>query len=305
MTWHVLGAGSLGCLWASRLQLAGHQVRLILRPSRLAQFRSAGSNILFTDLQQQQHRLALHAETACAGLPIQRLVLACKAYSAAEAITGIRHRLRPGSQIILLQNGIGCQQQVHELLPDHPVLVASTTEGAWLKEAFHCIHAGQGQTLLGRLRGQEPVPAWLGQLDRSGISCQWHPHIDSVLWRKLAINCLINPSTVIHGCRNGGLLQHLPLLQQLSAELEQLLLAAGHADAAANLFSAARHVITGTATNTSSMLQDVQHGRRTEISYITGFALQQSIALGTPHQQLLAVHQALQSRLAQLGLPTD
>ncbi|WP_256218091.1 2-dehydropantoate 2-reductase N-terminal domain-containing protein, partial [Pseudomonas sp. EGD-AK9] len=31
MTWHVLGAGSLGSLWAARLARAGLPVRLILR----------------------------------------------------------------------------------------------------------------------------------------------------------------------------------------------------------------------------------------------------------------------------------
>ncbi|MBW6116123.1 2-dehydropantoate 2-reductase N-terminal domain-containing protein, partial [Pseudomonas aeruginosa] len=31
MTWHILGAGSLGSLWAARLGRAGLPVRLILR----------------------------------------------------------------------------------------------------------------------------------------------------------------------------------------------------------------------------------------------------------------------------------
>ncbi len=36
-TWHVLGAGSLGTLWATRLARAGVPVRLILRDAaRLA-----------------------------------------------------------------------------------------------------------------------------------------------------------------------------------------------------------------------------------------------------------------------------
>lgn len=304
MTWHILGAGSLGCLWAARLHQAGQPVCLVLRPARLAQFRAAGNRLLFTGLQQQQ-QITLPAETARADTPIQRLLLACKAYSAVEAIAGIRQRLLPDSQVILLQNGIGSQQAVHELLPDQQILVASTTEGAWSSAPFQCTHAGQGQTLLGRLRGSAGAPAWLEQLNRTGTPCQWHPDIGSVLWRKLAINCLINPATVIHDCQNGGLLQHLPLLAELSGELEQLLCAAGHAAIASDLFAVARQVISDTAANTSSMLQDVRHGRRTEISYMTGFALRQSRALGTPHRQLLALHHALQDRLAQLGLPTD
>lgn len=305
MTWHILGAGSLGCLWAARLLLAGQQVRLIMRPTRLEKFQAAGSQLLFTDLQQQTSSLPVLAETADSGPAVQRLILACKAYSAAEAVAGIRYRLSPGSQVILLQNGIGSQQQVRELLPASEILIASTTEGAWLKDDFHCVHAGPGQTLFGSLDRQASPPGWLGQLNGFGIPCQWHPEIHDVLWRKLAINCLINPLTVIHSCRNGELVQHLPRIRLLASELELLLQTAGQHEAARDLYANVRQVIDNTAANTSSMLQDVQQRRRTEISYITGFALQQAKALGAPHQQLLVLHEELQQQLAAQGLPLD
>ncbi|MEA1136065.1 2-dehydropantoate 2-reductase N-terminal domain-containing protein, partial [Klebsiella pneumoniae] len=41
-TWHILGAGSLGTLWATRLARAGVPVRLILRDTtRLASYQTA------------------------------------------------------------------------------------------------------------------------------------------------------------------------------------------------------------------------------------------------------------------------
>ncbi|RMU54902.1 hypothetical protein ALP26_04922, partial [Pseudomonas savastanoi pv. glycinea] len=43
VTWHVLGAGSLGTLWAARLARAGLPVRLILRNAeRLAAYNTSG-----------------------------------------------------------------------------------------------------------------------------------------------------------------------------------------------------------------------------------------------------------------------
>lgn len=305
MAWHILGPGSLGCLWAARLLMAGQQVSLIMRPSRLARFQATDNQLHFTDLQQQTRSLPALAEIADSGPAVQRLILACKAYSAAEAVAGIRHRLSHGSQVILLQNGIGSQQQVRDLLPASEILIASTTEGAWLKSDFHCVHAGPGQTLFGSLDKLSDPPDWLGQLNDFGIPCQWHPRIDDVLWRKLAINCLINPLTVIHSCRNGELVRQLPRIRLLASELEQLLQAAGQHEAARDLYTSVRQVIDNTAANTSSMLQDVQQRRRTEISYITGFALQQAKALGVPHQQLLILHEELQQQLAAQGLPLD
>lgn len=46
-------------------------------------------------------------------------------------------------------------------------------------------------------------PAWLADLRQAGIAHDWSLDILSRLWRKLALNCAINPLTVLHDCRNG------------------------------------------------------------------------------------------------------
>lgn len=304
MSWHVLGGGSLGCLWSARLQLAGLTVQLIVRPSALQQLHALNNQLGFTDLQGQQHSLQISAQTAQTSEPIERLIVATKSHAAAEAVSNLRQRLQAGSQILLLQNGIGSQQAVADLLPHCRVLVASSTEGAWLKQPFSCVHAGSGLTQIGDLLpSSSPAPGWLHELQQAGINCQWQADILPVLWRKLAINCLINPLTVIHQCRNGELAQLQPLLGALANELQQLLIAAGQADAARDLLATSLQVIHNTAANRSSMLQDVLQGRRTEISHITGFALAQSQQLGLACPHLLALHQQLQQQLRQLGLP--
>ena len=66
-TWHILGAGSLGSLWACRLAQAGKAVRLILRdPARLHAYEAAGGLSLVHNGQAQRH--AIPAETADAGI---------------------------------------------------------------------------------------------------------------------------------------------------------------------------------------------------------------------------------------------
>lgn len=304
MSWHILGGGSLGCLWTARLQLAGQAVQLILRPNALQQLQTLNSQLCFTDLGGTQHNLKVSAQTAQAQEPIERLIVATKSHAAAEAVSSVRQRLQVGSQVVLLQNGIGSQQAVAELVPHCRVLVASSTEGAWLKQPFNCVHAGSGLTQIGDLLPcSSPTPNWLYELQQAGIHCQWQADILPVLWRKLAINCLINPLTVIHQCRNGELAQFQSLLSALADELQQLLIAAGQAEAACDLLATALQVIHNTAANRSSMLQDALQGRRTEISHITGFALAQSQKLGLACPQLLALHQQLQQQLRQLGLP--
>jgi len=307
MSWHVLGAGSLGCLWAARLSQAQIPVSLILRNQQsLTAFQQQGSQISYLAYGQSNPlQIPLNAQQAEQNQPIDALILACKAYDAVAAIESIKSRLSSNSCVFLLQNGLGSQQTIAQLVPDVRVIAASSTEGAFLTQAFHCTHAGQGTTLLGDLASKRDAPDCLQHWQQAQIPYQWTDDIAAALWRKLAINCMINPLTVLYQCKNGQLAQHATQIAVLADELAELLSAAGYPHNKADLFAQAMLVIQNTAQNTSSMLQDVLNKRRTEISYITGFALAQSRQLGTTNQALQQVHYQLQARLLQLDLPQN
>ncbi|WP_306669625.1 2-dehydropantoate 2-reductase N-terminal domain-containing protein, partial [Citrobacter cronae] len=101
-TWHILGAGSLGSLWACRLARAGKAVRMILRDEqRLAAYQAVGG----LTLHEQDHSslFAIPGETHDAPGPIHRLLVACKAYDAAPAVARLAPRLAEGAELVLLQ----------------------------------------------------------------------------------------------------------------------------------------------------------------------------------------------------------
>lgn len=303
MHWHVQGAGSLGCLWAARLAAAQQSVELILRtPTALADYEKIGQ-VRISDAQQQQSRsYPIKAQLATQHEPIENLLLACKAYDAEAAIAQVAHRLSKNSLILLLQNGLGSQQAVQSLLPEQQCIAASSTEGAYLAAPFHTVFAGQGTVYLGSLTAQSEPAGLIAACQAAAIPCFWTEQIATTLWRKLAINCAINPLTVIHDCNNGALRQHSSTVNQLCDELQRLLRAAQQADAAEQLHQQVWQVIEKTAANSSSMRQDVRHQRRTEISYMTGFACQQSLSLGCSTPMLHALHAQLEHVLIAQGL---
>ncbi|MDP3977556.1 MAG: putative 2-dehydropantoate 2-reductase [Pseudomonas sp.] len=307
MSWHILGAGSLGCLWAARLARGGVPVQLILRDSaRLDAYRCAGGLTLVE--QGRAQRYAVPGQTADDPQPIRRLLLACKAYDAESAITGLAPRLAPGAELVLLQNGLGSQEAVAARVPQARCIFASSTEGAFrdgtaAEGEWRVVFAGQGHTWLGDPLDDQPPP-WLADLERSGIPHQWSPDILSRLWRKLALNCAINPLSVLYACRNGGLSDHPEEVATLCTELCQLLHSCGQPAAALDLHADVQRVIQATAANYSSMHQDVARGRRTEIAYLLGHACAtaQRQRLVLPH--LAALHERLVQYLEAHGLPS-
>ena len=302
-TWHILGAGSLGTLWATRLARAGLPVRLILRDAaRLQAYQAAGGLTLVE--QGQAQRYPVPAETLDNDAPIERLLVACKAYDAEAAVAQVAHRLTPAAELILLQNGLGSQDAVAARVPQARCIFASSTEGAFRDGDWRAVFAGHGYTWLGD-SSQPVAPIWLDDLDAAGIPHAWSVDILTRLWRKLALNCAINPLTVLHDCRNGGLQQHQCEVATLCIELAQLLERCGQPAAAQDLQQEVERVILATAANYSSMYQDVANQRRTEISYLLGHACEVAARhqLVLPH--LNQLQQRLMAHLRTRGLPSD
>ncbi len=303
--WHILGAGSLGGLWATRLARAGLTVRLILRDAqRLAAYRAHGSHLTLIE-QDRCVQWPIPGETADGSEPIERLLVACKAYDAEQAVIRLLPRLSAHAEVIVLQNGLGSQQAVAACIHPRRCLFASSTEGAFREADWQVRFAGHGFTWLGDVRHPAAPATLLADLQASGIAHEWTTDILTRLWRKLALNCAINPLTVLHGCRNGGLLEHPCEVAILCQELTALLERCGQPAAAQDLHSDVLRVIQATAANYSSMYQDVAHGRRTEITYLLGHALAAASRHGCPSAHLQSVHERLCQHLAAKGLRSD
>lgn len=302
-TWHVLGAGSLGTLWATRLARAGVPVKLIVRDAaRLQAYEAAGGLTLVEHGKAQSYPVP--AETPDSSEPIKRLLVACKAYDAEKAVAQLAPRLAPDAELILLQNGLGSQDAVATQVPQARCICASSTEGAFRDGDWRVVFAGHGYTWLGDA-GHPVAPIWLDDVSAAGIPHEWSTDILTRLWRKLALNCAINPLTVLHDCRNGGLQEHHCEVATLCVELTELLERCGQPAAAEDLQQEVERVIHATAANYSSMYQDVANQRRTEISYLLGHACKVAARhqLNLPH--LNQLEQRLITHLHSLGLPSD
>lgn len=283
--WHILGAGAIGRLFACKLERAGLQPVLVLRHGQPGSVEQALRN------QGDERRIRLPVVGAAALEPgaIEGMFVTTKANDAAAAVESVAHALAPAAPVILLHNGMGVREQLAASRPDLNLLAGATTEGAYLDGEI-LVHAGVGDTVIGR-QG-EAQPEWFAPFAESNERFRWTADIDATLWKKLLVNCAINPLTAIHRCPNGQLLEDPALrreLEQVCVELAAVSAARGNHTAARQVGDWVAQVIRQTAPNQSSMLQDVTRHRATEIDYITGFLLREAHRLGIacPHNESL------------------
>lgn len=287
----IVGQGAIGLLAASRLALAGRPLPLLLRQSNSA------LAITFSR-QQQDYPLLLTTDVSA---PLDFLLLPVKAFAVEQALKQYQARLAPNAVIVLCHNGLGTLDAAKSLLQaEQQLWFASTTHGA-LKTGPHRLrHTGLGQTIVGPIAGPAGMtlsPQYAGLLDTALGPLQQTADILPVLWRKLAINALINPLTALYQVRNGALADAAfqPVLLKLFDEFLLVAKACGQRFTAAELWAGVQQVIQATAVNYSSMQQDVAHRRPTELAYINGYLLQQAqlhqLALPT-QQRLVAALQA-------------
>ena len=278
-------------------------MRLILRnAARLEAYNDKGG--LALSEQGRRSVFDIPAQTLDAREPIQRLLVACKAYDAEQAVASVASRLSSGAEILLLQNGLGSQDAVAALVPQAGCIFVSSTEGAFRDEDFSLVFAGQGSNWLGDAQ-QGAQPHWLNELADAGIPHQWTSDILDRLWSKLALNCAINPLTVLHGCRNGELQAHAEEVGALCVELVRALQSCGQPQAAVGLHEEVMRVIKATAANYSSMYQDVAQGRRTEISYLLGYVCKAAALSGCDVPLLNRTRTRLIDHLIGKGLPSN
>ena len=144
---------------------------------------------------------------------------------------------------------------------------------------------------MGKTGGASSTPAGVAKLqnlavtfNRAGLQAQVVDEIESVLWRKLAVNVGINALTAILGVPNGELLRINDCASLINGAVREAVEVAGHCGIQLKLqeeIERVRAVCRSTTANISSMLQDVRRKRKTEIDQLNGAVVKMAASYGT------------------------
>lgn len=288
----------MGSLVAARLTLAGNDVLLYGRPSKHLTI-AHQRGLALTELDGSTRIVKLHASSDAAGVTGSELVVVLvKAWATGEAVAPLRDHVSRETIVLTLQNGLGNASTLRTtLLKDGvrpSVWLGVTTQAALRTEPGAVTHTGEGISAIGRRHAgaDDRLRQIASCFTEAGLPMVAVDDIHRWVWRKLAVNAVINPLTALAGVPNAAISTDSGLRGAAAA-------LAGEAVAVANargltldlqeVIAAVDEVARETGQNRSSMLVDLETGVRTEIDAINGAVVSEAARHGikVPANQLM------------------
>ncbi|HET8567515.1 MAG TPA: 2-dehydropantoate 2-reductase [Candidatus Limnocylindria bacterium] len=214
--------------------------------------------------------------------PVDVAVVTTKTFGTAWAAEQAARLLDHGGVALTIQNGLGNYETLAKRLGEGRVEVGVIWVGAQLRDDGSLFATGPGRVDIGRSSRLDALAAAMegGGMTVTRVDDPWR-----AVWTKLVANAAMNATTALFRCTNGELLAHpagAPLADELAREVARVATARGVAIADDAAVAQWRGIADRLGANRSSMLQDVEAGRPTEVAAINGAVADAGEAVGVP-----------------------
>ncbi|MDZ5711558.1 ketopantoate reductase family protein [Jeotgalibacillus haloalkalitolerans] len=262
---HMIGAGSIGLLFAHRLSMCGHTIHIATRTDEQAGLLNRHGVLNGTEQKVSAGKLE-HTTFE----KTDAVIIAVKQYHL-NAIASDIQRIPEHVPVIFLQNGMS-HLELLSTLPHQHIFVSTVEHGAKKLNAYSVQHNGVGWWRIACFKGDNEKVKQIISCDHPDFPIAFEAEYLSLLTIKLIKNLMINPITAVFQVRNGVLAENQHFRKMMHSLYEELALI--FPDAAAQCpFEAILDLCVKTAENESSMLSDIKAGRKTEVESMTGYAM--------------------------------
>jgi 2-dehydropantoate 2-reductase len=292
----VVGAGALGSAIGGFLAEAGSDVHLVARSRPHVEAINSHGLRIREDSTERTVRVRASTDCSAAGLA-ELVIVLVKGYQTRDAVEGARAAIGMGTVILSLQNGLGNEEVIAEVVGRERVLGGRTYVGGVLRGPGQVMAACRGKhTYIGELDGSpsERTDLIAAEFSRAGLPTEVTANVTGMIWDKLLINVATGALSAITRLPYGGLYD-VPEVRDcaLAAIAEGIAVAAASGvglsvtDPRAIWLKAAEGLPPDFR---ASMLQSLARGSRTEIDSVNGAVVRwgERCSVPTPVNRALA-----------------
>jgi 2-dehydropantoate 2-reductase len=278
----VIGTGALGGFYGGLLARNGQDVHFLFR-SDFEHVRTHGLQV--DSVKGDFHLTEINAYPSTRQMPVCDVIIVCLKTTGNHILPElIKPLLHPNSVIILLQNGLGLEEDLSEQLPNAQIagglaFICSAKVGPG-----HIHHLDYGKLILGSHNVQNPeiLEQVMYDFQSAGIHCESSENLRLARWQKLVWNIPFNGMTVVLNTTTDRLMSN-EYTRELSREMMlEVIHAANHCNVPLKE-SLAQQMIDMTIKMkpyAPSMKLDFDFHRPMEIEYIYSKPIQTAMDAG-------------------------
>ncbi|MET1014485.1 MAG: 2-dehydropantoate 2-reductase [Paenisporosarcina sp.] len=269
----IIGAGSIGLLLGSYFSEMGHDVYMFARrEEQVKALKDKGITRIMPN--QQEVNVSVYATHDVKELPKNAWwFIAVKSHHLTQ-LTSLLNEVSPETKLVFVQNGLAHIKWLEKLQHIHSY-IGTIEHGAMKQDSTTVLHKGFGVLNLAALEEDNQKYTEVFQSENVNFPIRSGFDAFTLVLRKTILNACINPLTAILNVPNGGLIHDSYSFSLMKKIFEEIMDAFPEMRSHL-LFTDVKKLCEKTAENRSSMLQDIQHGTKTEIDSIVGALIEQA-----------------------------
>lgn len=272
----ILGARALGCSIGGVLAAGGSHVVLVDRfAAHVDAINTYGLNMC---IEGQEHIVNIKAYRDCQTIePVDLIIVLVKSFHTRSAIESAVSLIGDNTMVMSIQNGLGHEDILAEVVGRERVLAAKTYVGGVFLRPGHIISGYKGkQTYIGELNGQltPRLERVVNEFNRAGLLAIASNNIYGTMWDKLLVNVATGALCAITKLPYGKLYR-IPEIEACALAAVEEGIAVAKSNHIKIISEDPRYFWLLAAEGLppefkTSMLQSLEKGQQTEVDFING-----------------------------------
>ena len=285
----ICGVGAVGSIYADKIQnFDSDSLRVLVDEQRLKRY--LDNPIVFNGKELNFNYVLPDENNYKADL----IIIATKFYGLEDAINNIKNFITDDTVILSLLNGVTSEEIIAKAYGRDKLVYSYFIGHSAIRTGNSVIHDDVNTIVYGSENeaDNENVLRVKKYFDKAGINYKIPEDIKHSLWLKFMLNVCANQPTAILRMTFGEMLENSCFMDfaiEVMKEVQAIAKAEGVKNSEAMIDETVAHLHTMIPEGKTSMLQDVEAGRKTEVDMFAGTVIQLGIKhnIPTPYNKVL------------------
>ena len=282
------GLGAIGTIYADKLEkFDAENFKVLVDEARIERYKT--NPIKFNGRQLNFDYILPSQE----GFKADLIILATKFAGLKDAIKNIKNFVKEDTVILSLLNGVTSEDIIADVYGKDKMIYSYFIGHSSVRCGNSVTHDDVNTIVFGAENNlSENVVAVKNFFDKVGINYKIPDDIKRSMWLKFMLNVSANQPTAILRMTFGDMFENnhfMKFAENIMREVQSVAKAEGVLNTETMVDEALKHLKTMTPDGKTSMLQDVEAGRKTEVDMFAGTVIElgKKHGISTPYNKIL------------------